>query len=170
MKDHFDVFIITRRRCLLKKRILILSTVGLIVLGTAFAVGASKNHSGWCGSHDGGQGKIDRIAQKLDLNGTQKDKLQAVQESFLQVRQAMTQARGQTFDQVLDLISSETLDQDQVQSIVKRHQSIVEEFTPKVTTKIADFHAILSPEQKSRAAEFLQKWKERFEDRRQSHS
>ncbi len=154
----------------MKKRILILSTVGLIVLGTAFAVGASKNHSGWCGSHDGGQGKIDRIAQKLDLNGTQKDKLQAVQESFLQVRQAMTQARGQTFDQVLDLISSETLDQDQVQSIVKRHQSIVEEFTPKVTTKIADFHAILSPEQKSRAAEFLQKWKERFEDRRQSHS
>ncbi len=154
----------------MKKRMLILGTVGLMVLGTAFAVGASKNHSGWCGSHDGGQGKIDRIANKLDLDVTQKDKLEAVQESFLEVRQAMSQARGQTFDQVLDLISSDTLDQGQVQGIVKRHQSIVEEFTPKVTTKIADFHAVLTPEQKSRAAEFLQKWKERFEDRRQSHS
>ena len=154
----------------MKKRILILSTVGLIVLGTAFAVSASKNHSGWCGSHDGGQGKIDRIAEKLDLNGSQKDKLQAVQESFLEVRQAISQARGQTFEEVLDLVSSETLDQKQVQGIVKRHQSIVEDFTPNVTAKIADFHAMLTSEQKSRAAEFLQKWKNRFEDRRQSHS
>ncbi len=154
----------------MKKRILILSAVGLIVLGTAFAVGASKNHSGWCGSHGGGQGKIDRIAEKLNLNGSQKDKLQEVQESFLEVRQAISQARGQTFEEVLDLVSSDTLDQNQVQGIVKRHQSIVEDFTPKVTAKIADFHAMLTPEQKSRAAEFLQKWKGRFEDRRQSHS
>ena len=154
----------------MKKRMLILGTVGLMVLGMAFAVGASKNHSGWCGSHGEGQGKIDRIANKLDLDVTQKDKLQAVQESFLEVRQAISQARGQTFDEVLDLVSSDTLDQSRVQGIVKRHQSIVEEFSPKVTAKIADFHAALTPEQKSKAAEFLQKWKERFEDRRRSHS
>jgi Spy/CpxP family protein refolding chaperone len=166
----------------MKKRILILSTVGLMVLGTAFAFGASKSHSGWCGSHDGGfmpthwgkhddgQRRIDRIAEKLDLNETQKAKLQAVQESFQEVRQAMSQARVQTVDEVLDLVSSETLDQSRVQGIVKRHQSIVEDFTPKVTAKIADFHAVLTPEQKSRAAEFLQKWKDRFEDRRESHT
>ena len=154
----------------MKKRIFILSTVGLVVLGTAFAVGASKSHSGWCGSHDNGHRKIDRIAEKLDLNETQKTKLQAVQESFQGVRQAMSQARGQTFDEVLDLVSSDTLDQSRVQGIVKRHQAIVEDFTPEVTAKIADFHAVLTPEQKSRAAEFLQKWKDRFEDRRKSHT
>ena len=154
----------------MKKRILILSTVGLVVLGTAFAVGASKSHSGWCGSHDGGQRKIDRVAEKLDLNETQKAKLQAVQESFQEVKQAMSQARGKTFDEVLDLVSSETLDQDRVQGIVKRHQSIVEDFTPKVTAKIADFHADLTPEQKSKAAQFLQKWKDRFENHRKSHT
>lgn len=154
----------------MKKRILILSTVGLVVLGTAFAVGASKNHSGWCGSHDGGQRKIDRIAEKLDLNETQKAKLQGVQESLQEARQAMSQARVQTFDEVLDLVSSDTLDQSRVQGIVKRHQAIVEDFTPTVTAKIADFHAVLTPEQKSRAAEFLQKWKDRFDDRRESHT
>ena len=154
----------------MKKRILILSTVGLMVLGTAFAVGASKSHSGWCGSHDDGYRKIDRIAEKLDLNGAQKAKLQAVQESFQEVRQAMSQARAQTFDEVLDLVSSETLDQSRIQGIVKQHQSIVENFTPKVTAKIADFHAVLTPEQKARAVEFLQKWKDRFEDRRESHT
>jgi Spy/CpxP family protein refolding chaperone len=170
MKDHHDLFIITRRRDLMKKRILILSTVGVVVLGAAFAVGASKSHSGWCGSHDGGQRKIDRIAEKLDLNETQKAKLQAVQESFQEVRLAMSQARVQTFNEALDLISSETLDQSRVQSIVKRHQSIVEDFTPKVTAKIADFHAVLSQDQKSNAAEFLQKWKDRFEERRETHT
>lgn len=154
----------------MKKRILILSTVGLVVLGTAFAVGATKSHSGWCGSHGDGHRKIDRIAEKLDLNETQKAKLQAVQESFQEARQAMSQARTQTFDEVLDLVSSDTLDQSRVQGIVKRHQSIVEDFSPKVTAKIADFHAVLTPEQKSRAAEFLQKWKDRIKDRRESHT
>ena len=154
----------------MKKRILILSTVGLVVLGTAFAVGASKNHSGWCSSHDGGQRKIDRVAEKLDLNETQKARLQAVQESFQEAKQAMSQARGKTFEEVLDLVSSETLDQGRVQGIVKRHQSIVEEFTPKVTAKIADFHETLTPEQKSKAAQFLQKWKDRFQSHRESHT
>ncbi len=154
----------------MKKRILILSTVGVVILGTAFAVGASKGHSGWCGSHDGGQRKIDRISEKLDLTETQKGKLQAVQVSIQEAKQAMSQARGQTFDEVLDLVSSDTLDQSRVQGIVKRHQSIVEEFTPKVTAKIADFHATLTPEQKSQAAQFLEKWKDRFEHYRGSHT
>lgn len=163
----------------MKKRILILSAVGLVVLGVAFAFGASRNHSGWCGSHEGGfmpihggkhydgQRKIDRIAEKLDLNETQKEKLQVVQESLQEVRQALSQARVQTFDEVLDLVSSETLDQDRVQQIVKRHQSIVDDFTPKVAAKIADFHAVLTPEQKSKATEFLKKWKGRFEHMRE---
>ena len=93
-----------------------------------------------------------------------------MQESFQEVRQAMSQTRTQTFDEVLDLVSSETLDQSRVQGIVERHQSIGEDFTPKVTAKIADFHAVLTPDQKSRATEFLQKWKDRFEDRRESHT
>ena len=154
----------------MKKRILILSIVGLMVFGTAFAVGASKSHSGWCGSHGDGHRKIDRIAKNLDLNETQKAKLQAVEESFHEARKAMSQARVQTFDEVLELVSSETFDQGRVQDLVKRHQSIVEDFIPKVTGKIADFHAVLTPEQKSRAAEFLQNWKDRFEDRRESHT
>ncbi len=154
----------------MKKRILILSTVGLVVLGTALAVGASKNHSGWCGSHDGGQRKIDRIAEKLELTDTQKAKLQGIQESLQEARQVMSEARGQSFAEVLELISSDTLDQGRVQDIVKRHQAIVEDFTPTVTEKIADFHAVLTPEQKSKVAEFLQTWKDRFEDRRKSHT
>lgn len=166
----------------MKKRILIFSIAGLMLLGTVIAVGASKSHSGWCDSHDGGfmsshwgkrhdgQRKIDRITEKLDLNETQKAKLEGVQESLQEARQVMSQARVQTFDEVLDLISSDTLDQSRVQGIVKRHQAIVEDFAPEVTAKIADFHAVLTPEQKSKAAEFLQKWKDRFEDRRKSQT
>ena len=166
----------------MKKRILILSTVGLVVLGTTFSVGASKSHFGWCGAHEGGfmsthwgkhydgQRKIDRIAEKLDLQETQIAKLQEVQKALQEARQAMSQARGQTFDEVLDLIASDTLDQSRVQGIVRRHQAIVQDFTPGVTAKIADFHAVLTPEQKSKADEFLQKWKTRFGDRRESHT
>ncbi len=150
----------------MKKRMLIFGIAGLMLLGTVIAVGASKSHSGWCHSHDGGQRKMNRIAEKLDLNETQKTKLQGVHESLQEARQAMSEARAQTFEEVLDLIASDMLDQTRVQAIVKRHQAIVEDFTPRVTAKIADFHAVLSPEQKSKATEFLQQWKDRFEERR----
>ena len=47
---------------------------------------------------------FDRIAKNLDLNETQKAKLQAVEESFHEARKAMSQARVQTFDEVLELV------------------------------------------------------------------
>ena len=157
------------------KKVLILSTVGLVVLGTAFAFGASKGHSGWCGSHSGsfspahwgkhydGKHRMDIIAEVLDLDDAQKEKLQGVHSAMMEARQSFREVRLQTIDEVLGLVTSDTLDQNQVQQIVKRHQSIVDNFAPKVTAKVADFHAVLTPAQKSKAAEFIEKWKSRME-------
>ena len=158
------------------KQVLILSTVGLVVLGAAFAFGSSKGQSGWCGSHAGsfspvhwrnhgdGQHRMDIIAEILDLDEAQKDKLQGVHGAMKEARQAFVDVRLQTIDEVLGLVTSDTLDQDQVQQIVKRHQALVDTFAPQVTAKIAEFHAVLTPAQKSKAAEFIQKWKSRMED------
>ena len=158
------------------KQVLILSTVGLVVLGAAFAFGGSKGQTGWCGSHTGsfspvhwgkhgdGQHRMDIIAEILDLDDVQKEKLQGVHSAMKEARQAFADVRLQTIDEVLDLVTSDTLDQDQVQQIVKRHQALFDTFAPQVTAKIAEFHAVLSPSQKSKAAEFIQKWKSRMED------
>ncbi len=157
------------------KQVLILSTVGVVVLGAAFAFGASKGESGWCGSHAGsfspvhwgkhrdGQHKMDIIAEVLDLDDIQKDKLQGVHSTMKEARQSFKDVRLQTIDEVLGLVTSDTLDQNQVQQIVKRHQSIVDTFAPRVTAKIAEFHAVLTPDQKSKAAKFIEKWKSRME-------
>ena len=157
------------------KQVLILSTAGLVVLGAALAFGASQGHSGWCGSHGGGfspvhwgkhfngQHKVDIIAEVLDLDDAQKEKLQGVHSTMKEARQSFRDVRLQTIDEVLRLITSDTLDQNQVQQIVKRHQGLVDTFAPQVTAKIAEFHAVLTPQQKSKAAEFIQKWKSRME-------
>ena len=157
------------------KQVLILSTAGLVVLGAALAFGASQGHSRWCGSHESalspvhwgkhgdGQHKMDIIAEVLDLGDVQKEKLQGVHIAMREAQQSFNDIRLQTIDEVLGLVTSETLDQSQVQLIVKRHQALVDDFAPKVTVKIAEFHAVLTPEQKSKAAEFIQKWKSRME-------
>ena len=157
------------------KQVLILSTVGLVVLGGAFAFAGSMGPSGWCGSHAGsfspvhwgnhgdGQHRMDIIAEVLDLDEAQKEKLQGVHQAMKEARQAFVEVRLQTFDEVLGLVTSDTLDQDQVQQIVKRHQALIDTFAPQVTEKIGEFHAVLTPSQKSKAAEFIQKWKSRME-------
>ena len=166
----------------MKNPIFILGTVGLVVLGAVVAFGASRSHSGWCsseaggftpvhwGQHHDGQYRMDLISEVLDLDEPQKEKLQAVHESMKEARQAFSQVRLQTLDEVLDLVSSETLDQSRVQQIVKRHQAIVDEFAPKVTAEIADFHAVLTPDQKSKATEFITKWKDRMERWQENHA
>ena len=85
------------------KQVLILSSVGLVVLGAAFAFGASRSHSGWCGSHSGsftpahwgkhhdGQYRLDIIAEVLDLDDVQKEKLQGVLETAGAVCHEMNQ-------------------------------------------------------------------------------
>ena len=164
------------------KKVLILSTVGLVVLGAAFAFGASKGQSGWCGSHTGGfssahwgkrsdgQHRVDIIAEVLDLDKAQKEKLQGVHSTMKEARQSFRDVRLQIIDEVLSLVTSATLAQNQIQQIVKRHQSIVDTFAPKVTAKIADFHAVLTPAQKSKAAEFIEKWKSRMEHWREHNA
>ena len=129
------------------KQVLILGTAGLVVLGAALAFGASQGHSGWCGSHAGGfspahwgkhgdgQHKMDIIAEVLDLDDVQKEKLQGVHSTMKEARQSFRDVRLQTIDEVLALVTSDTLDQNQVQQIVKRHQALVNDFAPRVTAQ-----------------------------------
>jgi len=159
----------------MKNTFLILGTVGLVILGAVFAFGASRSQSGWCsfggdgfspvhwGRHHDAQYRMDLIAEVLDLNETQKEKLVGVHDSMKEARQAFSQIRLESMDEVLDLISSETLDQVRVQQLVQRHQTLVDEYSPSVIVALADFHAVLTPEQKSKASQFLSKWKDRLE-------
>ena len=159
----------------MKNTFLILGTASLVIIGAVFAFGASRGHSGWCnfggsgfspvhwGRHHDSQYRMDLIAEVLDLNETQKGKLLDVHQSMKDARQAFSQIRLESIDEVLDLISSETLDQDRVQQLIKRHQSLVNEHSPNVIAAIAEFHAVLTPEQKAKASEFIVKWKDRLE-------
>ena len=159
----------------MKKTFFILGTVGLVILGAVFAFGASRSQSGWCsfggggfspvhwGRHHDAQYRMDLIAEVLDLNEPQKEKLVGVHESMKDAREAFSQIRLESIDEVLDLISSETLDQSRVQQLIQRHQSLVDEHSPSVIASVAEFHAALTPEQKAKASEFIVKWKDRLE-------
>lgn len=159
----------------MKNTLLILGTVGLVILGGVLAFGASRSQSGWCNFGKGGfasvhwdrhhdaQYRMDLIAEVLDLDDTQKEKMVSVHESMISTRQAFAQVRLESIDEVLSLITSDTLDQGRAQQLVQRHQSLVDEHSPSVIAAIADFHAVLTPEQKSKAAEFISKWKDRLE-------
>ena len=166
----------------MKNTFLILGTVGLVVLGAVFAFGASRSQSGWCsfggggfspvhwGRHHDAQYRMDLIAEVLDLNDSQKEKLVGVHESMKDAREAFSQIRLESIDEVLDLVSSDTLDRGQAQQLIQRHQLLVDEYSPSVIAAIADFHAVLTPEQKAKASEFIVKWKERLEHWKQQQT
>lgn len=166
----------------MKKTTLIIGSVGLVILGSVFAFGASGGPGGWChgkaggfspvgwGRHHDGQYRMDLISEILDLDAAQKEKLRAVHNTMQEGKQAFSQIRLQTLDELLDQVSGESLDQDRIRQMVQRHQSIVDAFAPQVIAKIAEFHAVLTPDQKAKAAEFMTKWKNRMERWQEHHT
>ena len=147
----------------MKNTLLILGTAGLVILGAVFAFGASRGHSGWCNFGGGGFSPVHWGRHHDSQYENQKEKLVGVHESMKDARQAFSQIRLESIDEVLDLISSETLDQGRVQQLIQRHQSLVNDHSPSVIAAIAEFHAVLTPEQKAKASEFIVKWKDRLE-------
>jgi Spy/CpxP family protein refolding chaperone len=105
------------------------------------------------------------IAKRLDLNEQQKTKLEAVHEAIRQAREQFHKERAVLFDEIVAQIQSERLDETKVLQLLEQRQALMSQVAPQVVTKVAELHASLTPEQKVKAVEYLERFKERMEDR-----
>lgn len=101
---------------------------------------------------------VSAIKRKLDLNDEQKAKLDAVKQAFLDTRKAHEGDRKKHFEEVKQMILSDKLDANKVKALMQeRHKAMEQGFDP-VFSKVQEFHASLSPEQKKKAVELMDKF------------
>lgn len=130
----------------------VVAIIGFLSWGIGYAHRSPERRMAW-------------IAKRLDLNEQQTAKLQAVHEVMHQAREQFHQERAQLFDEIVAQIQSERLDEAKVLQLLQQRQALMSQVAPQVVAKVAELHASLTPEQKAKAVEHL----ERFKDRMGSH-
>ena len=110
------------------------------------------------GPHGGAAFMIDYLSEALDLSESQQDQLDEIKEEmFAKVKEMRAKKRAQ-HDEFMALITSEQLDPAQVKSMVAEHRAQMDEVVDMAVDRVVAFHSTLTPEQKEKLAEKIEKF------------
>jgi len=107
---------------------------------------------------------VSDISKKLDLNETQKAKLEAMKQEFLAKAPAMKKTREESFDQLIGFMRSPSIDQAAFSGLAERNKTQANDLIGFIFAKFAEFHDMLTPAQREKAAAEMEHWKEKYRE------
>lgn len=107
---------------------------------------------------------IDAMAQRLDLNDEQREKLRAMKEEFFSRAPAMREVREDTYDQLLAFMKNSQIDPEAMNRLVEKNKAEASRFIEFISAKFTEFHNMLTPEQRQKAAAEMERWRERYRE------
>ena len=135
------------------RTITLITVVGVLGLGSALFVGC-RHH----GPHKGAAFMMDYMTEALNLNEEQQAKANAYKDEILAKTAAMRSEKKQMHDEIKAQLSSEEIDTSRVKELVAEHRAGMDEVIDLLVDRIADFHRTLSPEQRDKLVEKLEKF------------
>jgi len=105
---------------------------------------------------------VKRISKELDLNDTQKQALNRIKDEFVAKHKADRPQMEAQFAALSDLVRSDTIDQAKLKDLRKKHQAHRESMENFFVEKAIEFHKVLTPEQRVKAADLMQKYFRKF--------
>jgi len=127
---------------------------GALVAGSI--AGCAGHRHGW-GAADGTEFRakmVERVGSKLDLDATQKQKLDVLAQKLQAQRQAM-RGSGDPRAQFKALFAGDRLDQAAAAKLVEEKTAAVRNGSPEVIAAAADFFDHLNPAQQQKVREFM---------------
>lgn len=103
-----------------------------------------------------------RITKELDLNDAQKQTLAKIKDELLAKYKADKSARDAIFQEMTALVQTDSIDKARLQDLKKRHVAQREAMENLFMDKVVEFHKVLTPEQRVKAAKSLEKHAKHF--------
>ncbi len=136
-----------------KKSIIALTAVALCSM-LIFA-GCKRAH------HHRGEFAFDYVVEVLDLTESQEKKLDSIREEILAKVELMHKEKEQMHDTLKGQIKSESIDKEVIRRLVKEHRAQMDSVIELSIDKLADFHADLTPDQRTKLVSKLEKFEKR---------
>lgn len=137
-----------------RNKIIIAAVTSVAILGGVAA----------CGHHRSPEERADymveKVTSKLELTDAQVVELEQLKDELLSVRKSWLEERETVHNQVDNLLSQSTLDQQQVLNLVRERTDSINQKAPQVVTALAGFYDSLDPDQQAMLREKVQEHKE----------
>ena len=104
---------------------------------------------------------VQHLVTMLKLDAAQTAKLEKIKEEFLARRPDMMKMREESFKDVKEMMLSPQLDQAQLNARTEKIQSNAGDMIRFVSAKFAELHDMLTPEQRSKLVEEMEKHAQR---------
>jgi Spy/CpxP family protein refolding chaperone len=142
--------------------------ISAVVITIVILLAACRSKFSHCWAHGDPEKKVNwitkKISSELDLNDTQKEKLNSIKEEILAKHSEFksTNKREEHLNRFLEEIKKDSLDREFLVEISDEKMQHFEEIRSFAVEKLIEFHAILTPEQKEKLAEKITEFHEKF--------
>jgi len=114
-----------------------------------------------CRRPGGGQGAefmVDYVSETLDLNDSQRAQLESIKEELIQKHEEMRAGKEALYAEAKALLLSEQIDEASVKAMVAEQRARMDAVVDLAITRFIEFHKTLSPEQKAKLVDKLEKF------------
>jgi len=139
-----------------RKMIQFTAVAGVIAAGIAIG-GCAKKRFLYKSPEKRAEFIVKKLTRTLDLTRDQVEKLNKIKNEILARTKNFRNDREDLYNQAIALIKSDKLDANALKNWISRHEQIRNELKPFIIDKIIEFHDMLTPEQKNKLAEKMEK-------------
>lgn len=133
---------------------------GILITGIYGIVSAQKKFM------DGPHGFIiDQLLKDLNLSESQKTQVEKIKEQIHERMEMKKQDTENSMDEFADEFRKDNIDKDKLIELGNKRSRDEKEMKEFMLNKLIEFHDLLTPEQRSKAADNLKRMKEKFHDR-----
>jgi Spy/CpxP family protein refolding chaperone len=104
---------------------------------------------------------VQKISNELDLDDNQKTKLDEIKSEVLAKHRNFSGVKSELWDEVYNQVHSEKIDEEKLNTLFAKKEAQFQDMRVFSVGKFAEFHAMLTPEQRDKLAEKMTKFKER---------
>lgn len=135
----------------------LIAVFGLSLLTGALGACSRGHHSNWNAEDAAAMG--DKVADKLDLNASQRQKLDLLTDQLLTLRNHLKTDTNGPRSELASLFGSDQLDRSLAQSLLEQKTAVMQQDGPEVITALADFYDSLRPAQQQQIRDKLERRK-----------
>ncbi len=133
--------------------------IGLIGLAAGVLFAGCRHHRSM---EDRADWMANRVSSKLDLDDKQEQTLSRIKDELVSKHKSQAAERARLATDAETLIRSAQMDKAKVKELQTRHQALHGEMETLLAEKIIEFHAVLKPEQRNKAADILRDFREKM--------
>jgi Spy/CpxP family protein refolding chaperone len=121
----------------------------------------ARHHGGWVSPEKKADWLVEITAKELNLSADQKTKLNGIKDEILTKMQGFKGMREGVRDEILSQIKNQNVDQVKLNQLFGEKEAQFKEMRTFLIAKFTEFHDLLTPEQRTKLVEELDKFHKR---------